>query len=300
MSLVEKYAKVASGLSIGQFCPPACYELAGQKFDFVIDTGEETGDAILNFIDGTKVEWCMGASNGQLKVEDYECRKADDLTYLVTYCIEGKTPRENHTWVIDKEQSLVTFFRCSLGENPYWPYIVESHFGFGYIKREGVEHADYKRHGFTEDVKGTSVKWVYGHELATVHVYHSTNWYRIGYPKDRQMSKEAEAQNEMFQNILKELPSSDEPAYYVKIKEGVYLVSVTEQNMEKIIGDKIMFRSNTLCFLDNWNRMYSVGRGFGTSTMEGKESQIYVMIGKYGVPEEVDESFFTNPNPYLV
>ncbi|NLL40028.1 MAG: hypothetical protein GX254_10650 [Clostridiales bacterium] len=299
MNLAEKFAKKAGALSIGQYCPPRCFELAGKRFDFVMDTGEDTGDAVLNFLDEEQVEWSIKGGEA-LKVDKYECRKADDWTYLVTYCLSGATPRENHTWIIDKEQMLVTFLRCTLGENPYWPYLIESHFTFGYIKEEGKEHTDLRRHGFTDDVAGTGVKWVYGHELATVHVYYSTNWYRITYPKDAVRSEEATETNKMFNEMMKALPGSDEPAYYVKIKEGMYLVSVTEQNMEKILGDKVGFRSDTLCFLDNWNRMYSVGRGFGTSTMGEKESEIFVMIGKYGVPEEVDEHFFTNPNPYLV
>ena len=106
--------------------------------------------------------------------------------------------------------------------------------------------------------------------------------------------------NENLNSAMTALPGPDEPAFYVKIKEGMYLVSVTEQNMEKILGDKMGFRSDTLCFLDNWNRMYSVGRGYGTSTMGDKESEIFVMIGKYGSPEEVDDHFFTDPCPYLV
>ena len=299
MNLAEKYGPQANKLSIGQYCPPKCFELEGKKIDIVIDTGEETGDACLKFIDGSKVEWSIksGAASGS---DDYECRKADDFTYLVSYCPAAIKPRENHTWIIDKEQNLATFFRCSLGENPYWPLLVESHFGFGYIKEDGKEHTDKRRHGFTDDTIGTSIKCVYGHELATVHVYHHPNWYRITYPKDRAVSQESLETNTMFQDMMKALPSSDEPAYYVKIKEGMYLVSVTEQNMEKILGDKISFRSDTLCFLDNWNRMYGVGRGFGTSTMDGNEAPIYVMIGRYIIPEEVDESFFTNPIPYLV
>jgi hypothetical protein len=299
MDLVKKFGPAASGLSIGQYCPPRCFELAGKRFEFVLDTGEDTGDAVLNFLDETQVEWSV-MGGGAPKTDKYECRKADDWTYLVTYCLADKTPRENHTWVIDREQGLVTFLRCSLGENPYWPYLIESHFTFGYIKEEGKEHKDRRRHGFTDDVTGTGVKWVYGHELATVHIYYSTNWYRITYPKSAIASQQAQETNSMFTEMMKALPGPDEPAYYVKIKEGMYLVSVTEQNMEKILGDKISFRSDTLCFLDNWNRMYSVGRGFGTMTTEGNESPIYVMIGKYGAPEDVDAHFFTDPNPYLV
>ncbi len=298
MDLIKTFAPKAAGLSIGQYCPPRCFELAGKRFDFVIDTGEDTGNAVLNFIDETTVEWSIKGGE-TLKAEKYECRKADDWTYLVTYCLSNTTPRGNHTWVIDREQGLVTFLRCSLGENPYWPLLIDSHFGFGYINIEGQEHTDRRRHGFTNDVEGTAVKWTYGHELATVHVYYSSNWYRIGYPKSAGPRKE-ESFNDSMNNVMKAMPGPDEPAYYVKIKEGMYLVSVTEQNMEKILGDKIGFRSDTLCFLDNWNRMYSVGRGFGTMTGGGKEGEIFVMIGKYGSPEEVDEHFFTDPNPYLV
>jgi len=298
MDLVKKYGPLAGSLSISQYCPPKCFELAGKNFNFVMDTGEDTGVAALRFLDETRVEWSVKNSD-QFKTDQYECRKGDDWTYLVTYCIEGRTPRENHTWIIDREQSLVTFLRCSLGENPFWPYLIESHFSFGYIKEEGKEHTDRRRHGFTDDVIGTSVKWVYGHDMATVHIYHTSNWYRITYPKGKRDNEE-DSSVSAIRELMKAMPGSDEPAYYVKIKEGMYLVSVTEQNMEKILGEKAGFRSDTLCFLDNWNRMYSVGRGFGTMTMDGQDREIFVMIGKYGVPEEADAHFFTDPNPYLV
>ena len=295
MNLTEKYAPIANRLSIGQYCPPKCFELAGKSFKFVLDRGEETGDLTLDFIDETKVSFSSAKRSGEAT---YECRKSDDWTYLVTFCLYD--PRENYTFVIDKEQMLVTFLRCSLGENPYYPYLIESHWGFGYIYVEGEPHTDYRRHDFTDDVTGTGIKWVYGHELATVHVYYSSKWYRITYPKDAAKSQEQVDMNENLNGAVNALPGPDEPAFYVKIKEGMYLVSVTEQNMEKILGAKMGFRSDTLCFLDNWNRMYSVGRGYGTSTMGEKEGEIFVMIGKYGVPEDVDEHFFTDPNPYLV
>ncbi|NLP37439.1 MAG: hypothetical protein GX357_07285 [Firmicutes bacterium] len=300
MNLAKEYDEKAAALSINQFDPPRCFELAGKRFEFVIDTGEETGDAVLNFIDETTVEWSIRGGE-TLKADKYECRKADDWTYLVSYCISDKTPRENHTWVIDKEQMLVTFLRCSLGENPYYPYLIESHWGFGYIKEEGKPHTDLRRHGFSTDPIGTSVKWVYGHRLATVHIYHDPHWYRITYPKMPPGQKEDEKTfNEEMNEVLKILPSSDEPCYYVKIKDGMYFVSLTEQNMEKLLGDKVGFRSDTLCFLDNWHRMYSVGRGFGTITEDGVDREVFIMIGKYGVPEEVDEHFFTDPVPYRV
>ena len=168
MNLSEKYDPIAAGMSIGQYCPPRCFELAGKEFRFIMDTGEETGDIVLKFLDETKVEYSV--QNGKRSGEaTYECRKSDDWTYLVTYCLYD--PRENHTFVIDKEQMLVTFLRCPLGENAYYPYLIDSHWTFGYIFEEDKEHTDRKRHGFTDEVTGTCVKWTYGHKLATVHVY---------------------------------------------------------------------------------------------------------------------------------
>ena len=83
MDLVKKYDQKAAALSISQYDPPRCFELAGKRFAFVLDTGEETGDAVLNFSDETTVEWSI-RGDGTLKADQYECRKGDDRTYLVT------------------------------------------------------------------------------------------------------------------------------------------------------------------------------------------------------------------------
>ncbi len=291
MNLCEKFAPIASRNSISQFCPPRCYELAGKTFDFVMDTGIETGDIHLELLDRQNVRWSIRSGMSTGESSRYEVRKADDDTYLLTYCNEE--PRSNHTFIIDMEQGLVTFLRCSIGENPYYPYLIDSHWSFGYIVEEGKEHTDRRRHGFTDDVAGTSVRWHYGHAMSTVHVYHNSNWYRIRYSN--------QAGTNAISSMMHSLPGSDEPSDYIKIKEGMYVVSATEQNMEKILGAKMGFRSDTLLFLDNWNRMYSVGRGYGTATHEGTpDREIFCMIGKYAEPETVEEHYFTDDNPYLV
>lgn len=295
MNLMEKYGEAAGKESIRQFCPPRCFELSGRELHFVIDTGEECGEYLLHFLDKRQLEWSKGGDAP--KAATYECRKSDDETYLLTYNYEGKEPRENHTWIIDMENELVTFLRCALGENPKWPLLVESHFGFGYIQIGDKEHTDIRRHGFTNDVTGTSVRWTYGNTLSTIHVYHDPHWYRIGYPRGEDPSADSASQIRM---LLAEMPSSDEPCYYVKIKDGMYFLSLTEQNLEKHLGARFGFRSDTLCFLDNWKQLISVGRAFGTWTKEGKDEPLLMMIGKYGSPQEVDDHFFTDPIPYLM
>ena len=81
MNLAKKYGPIASKLSIRQYCPPACYELSGKRFELVMDTGYDTGDAVLNFLEETHVEWSIKGT-GELKTDKYECRKADDRAIL--------------------------------------------------------------------------------------------------------------------------------------------------------------------------------------------------------------------------
>ena len=95
MNLFEKYAPLAARNSISQFCPPRNFELAGKQFDFVIDTGKESGDIHLDLLDENRLTWSIrsGASSGE--ADRYEVRKADDYTYLLTYCV--KDPRANRS-----------------------------------------------------------------------------------------------------------------------------------------------------------------------------------------------------------
>ena len=305
MDLVKKYSEIAASNSIRQFCPPRCFELAEKEFTFAMDDGAETGEVSLKFLDRDRVVWSVqgGKNSGE---SQYYCQKCDDDTYLLSFC--SYEPRENYTFVLDFEQELVTMLHCTLGENVYYPYLIESHYTFGYIKIEGKEHTDRRRHGFTDDCSGTGIRWWYGHDTSTVHVYHNSHWYRIAYSREGTSMNEitddpvsdASAAGNRLRQAMRELPGSDEPAFYVKIKEGIYLVSITEQNMEKYYGAKVGFRSDTLCFLDNWNRFYSVGRAYGTMTINNKDNEMFFMIGKYGKPEKIAENFFSDPNPYLV
>lgn len=288
------------GGAIDQYTPPLCFELAGQRFELIMDDGY---DYILNFIDKKTVEWNWVGE--EPKTEEYKCLKADDTTYLVSFELAGVRPRVNHTFVIDLENMLVTRIIASIGKNPRWPYLMTTEFEFGAIKDGDKEIKPYPRHGFTSDMDGNIVQWTYGTEMSTVHVYYCSDFYRITYPRDRVRSKEGEETNNAFNEILKALPSADEPTKYIKIKKGMYLISLTEANGEKILGAKMGFRSNTLCFLQNYIRCYDVGRAFGTSTLpDGTDTETNIMIGAYGrIIDATDDGLkgmLNDPNPYLV
>jgi hypothetical protein len=274
-----------------QYSPPVNYELIGQKFELSMDDGY---DYTLNFLDKDTLEWNF-EGEAPKKASPYLCIKGEETTYLVSFEHAGVTPRANHTFVIDTENWLVTRISAKVGENPKFPYLITPKYTFGAIKREGQE-LPFKRHGYTTDLLGNTVQWNYG-GMETVHVYNSTSFYRITYPPEK-------AGSQVFNEALAKLPSSDEPTAYIKIKEGIYLFSLTEQNMEKLLGAAMHIRSNTMCFIQNYRRVYQVGRAFGTVTWDDGDKDLHLTFAAYGKVIDANEEYLqkmhSDPNPYLV
>ena len=290
------------GKGISQFLPPFSYELAGESFTFVMDDGY---DYFLRVIDDKTLEWHWAGDAP--KTEQYLCLKGDDTTYLLSFELQGVSPRVNHTFVIDREQDLVTRLISKIGTNPRYPYLMKTEYEYGAIHREGAEVRLYPRHGFSNDVTGTAVQWSYDSETASQHAYYCSNYYRITYPRDPNYSEIAKKMSEMFNSFVQRLPSTDEPCTYIKIKEGMYLFTLTEANGEKILGAEMGgFRSNTMSYLHNFKTVRTYGRSFGTSTPPGKdEVHRHLMFAAYGklTDPEIDDSMqkmFHDPNPFII
>ena len=277
---------------IAQYDMPQNYELVGQKYEFAMDDGI---DFKLHFVDRSAIAWNYAGEEPRL-AHNYFCKKGDDTTYLVSYELEGAQKRTNHTWVIDLENWLVTRILAVIGENPRYEYLITPVYTFGAVKREGYELSTYPRHGFTDDLCGNIVQWNYG-AMETVHLYYCANYYRITYPPEREGTRR-------LYEAMEKLPSSDEPVAYIKIKNGMYLFSLTESNMEKILGDEMPFRSNTMAFLQNYKHVYLVGRAFGTTTIDGNAKPMHTSFGAFGkVIKPTNEYILktlTDPNPYIV
>ncbi|MDR0905546.1 MAG: MoaF N-terminal domain-containing protein [Oscillospiraceae bacterium] len=277
---------------ISQYGQPQNYELIGKRFDFAMDDGI---DYSVTFLDKSALEWSFEGETPR-RAAGYLCVKADDLTYLVSYVLEGEEPRANHTFVIDLENQLVTRIISRVGENPRYPYLITPRYEFGAIRQGGAEVALYPRHGYTNDMIGNVVQWKYGDMMERVHVYYCANYYRIIYPPEQ-------ASSYVFNEALAGLPSRDEPTAYIKIKDGVYLFSLTEQNTEKLVGDKLPYRSNTMCFLQNYHRVSQVGRSFGTFSKDGVDAGIHITFGAcgkvIGAKEEYLQKLLRDPNPFL-
>ncbi|MDR0469471.1 MAG: molybdenum cofactor biosynthesis F family protein [Peptococcaceae bacterium] len=273
--------------SINQFTQPPCFELEGEKFFFVMDDGYDYE------LDITGKDTCTWNISGEApKSETYQCLKSDDTTYILRYEVKDADPRVGHTFVIDLEQRLVTMLVCKMGVNPKHPFLVYSHFDFGAIRIEG-EALPFKRHGFTTDLIGTCVEWHWRSKMFTQHSYYCTDFYRITLPKSSEASQ-------TLASTVRNTPSSDEPARYIKIKDKMYLFMLTEANSERIDGATRTHRSNNMVFLQNYDRMYHVGRTFGTNMVDGKPVPTNILFGAFGNPVELDPEFLNAPNPYIV
>ncbi len=282
--------------AIDQFTPPHATELKGEKFHFVLDNGY---DYFLNFTGEDTVEW--NYEGDAPKAAKYICHKADDTTYMVDFELaefEGKLERENHLFIIDLEQRLVTMAICKVGENKKFPYLVSSKYIFGAIDVPG-KPLPVKRHCFTADMVGTRVQWHWNTGMITRHCYFTTAFYRITTPDATY------GQSPRGRAAFQMLPSTDEIAQYIKIKENLYLFSLVEEIMERYLYDtKPPFRSNDMKFLQNYDRMYHVGRTFGNVQKRGTDESNYEVVpchigfAAFGHPVELNQVFLDAPNPF--
>ena len=101
------------------------------------------------------------------------------------------------------------------------------------------------------------------------------------------------------------LPSSDEVAQFIKIKDNLYLFSLVEEKMERAMHDQNpTYRSNDMKFLQNYDRMCHVGRTFGSIKEGGLESEstnvirCYILFGAFGNPIKLSDEFLNSSNPY--
>jgi uncharacterized protein len=265
---------------LARYCPPFNYELAGKQFRLVMD---KENDYYVSFLTGSTLEWSK-FSDAKIIRENYECAKIDDLTYFVNFELSNYSPRTNITLVLDMEQRLVTFVRTYTGFSERYPYLVESDFDFGAIDIPGFPLPD-KRHGYTTDLVGKRACWTYGPNMSIVHVYYSPNYIRATFPPDR---KPQEPADPGMREEMERYPY-DEPTTYIKIKHGIYVVSVIEKNRSRR-GDT----GNSLLFLMDMIRVHDVGRSFGNTPPDSgavrPENYLFAAYGDFVYSDGVLES----------
>lgn len=280
---LKDYPRQGDGLT--QFAKPPCFELDGQNFTFVMDGGIDFEIAVTG---RTTLLW--NAVGEAQREAAYDCVKADDLTYLLTFRVFGDGPTESHTYIIDLEQRLVTRHICFAGTNPRHPLLLVNHYDFGAIRTEGYA-LPYKRHYYTDELLGTNVEWHWTTDLVSRHAYVHTNFYRVTW-------EEGSAMEEAFEEEFDKIPATDELATFIRIKDGIYLFVVTEEKVERLLDDDQPFRSDSMLFILNFDRCFHIGRAFGAMMVDGRPEPLYMIFGAFGNTLELPESLLRAPNRY--
>jgi putative NADH-flavin reductase len=280
-----KEKPVFEGLS--RYRPPFNYELAGKNFTLLFDLG---GDYYLNFIDGHHLLWTE--LDGEPAQYYYECAKMDGSTYFVNFELVGTTPRTGLTLILDFEQRLVTLCRSYTDFSKKYPTLVETEFDFGVIDLDGFV-PPLIRHGYTMDLIGKRIKWIYSPEFAMIHVYYNPFHQRGVIPPDYLYKMIPN----MDEGAKWEGNPYDETARYIKIKQNIYLVSFLEQNMSKQ-----GMPGNSLLFLMDVARVHDIGRSFGHAGNVGAgnsyDGENY-MFAAYGEFVFSDGEIEAVKNPYI-
>jgi hypothetical protein len=264
------------------------FDLAGRSFDLVMDNGREY---VANFLSGEIVMW---AEKGQpFGWEKYQCLKADDSTFFVNMELFGQPLRTCRTLVLDLANSLVTLHLAVQGGIPYRPRMVETTIVFGAIRQPGRD-LPFVRHGYTADLVGKKVTWTYSSGFINTHIYTSETCYRIrplfqppaAVPPTPAELERKQAEEEKWKGFFYE-----EPAHFVRIKEGIYLCSFIEENMNKKDNST---GGNNLLLLANLKEGFDVGRTFSWNANQQPEGGMFSSFCE-PTDEDIENEHWTSP-----
>jgi len=275
---------------ISQYRPPLNYELAGRSFHLVMDN---SADITVRFLTGDRLEL---ERNGQRYTEHYDCAKGADLAYFVNLEITNSKPRNNVTLILDLMTRLVTVVDTYAGYKDGIPMLCDHVYDFGAIDMPGLPQPE-KRHGYTTDLIGKRIQWHYSPDFSIIHVYYHPNYVRAAFSPEA-LARMAPPPTTNPDEGWGRYPY-DEKAVYVKIREGLYVVSFTEQNYSR--RGKI---GNSLLFLMDTDRLHDVGRSFGHAGQFGAvtfhpENYLFGAYGEYMAPNG-DGQMDTEPPYYTV
>ena len=287
---------------LSQYKAPFCYELAGKSFRLVMDDGRAYA---LRFLDEKRLEWAE--DEHPLRVDEYQCLKGDDTTYLVNIRLPEDEGKFAYNWVLDTEQRLVTLDIMEWYYEKDLDHLIRNTPSFGAIDVPGLPLPAIRHHLSTR-MAGKHIFWHYNPGHVLQHIYHSprairastgdgltpleTQRNRMKYllespnPEDR---AEAEKSIEAFRQRETYYPLFEEPCFHVWIKENLNLFCFVEEIMCRRSPNHDQ-GGGGLLLLQDIERLLEVGVSFSANGSN--------MVSAYGDSNENGDPFDTLPTPY--
>lgn len=139
--------------------------------------------------------------------------------FLFGHVLEGMPDHDGHIITADFEHGLVTCFRGYLN-TPYFANEAGVEVLLGTIEMEGLVPPKYLRHQHTDELLGRAITWNYSPGLTSMHLYstpHSMSWI-------------------IFTDSGAGGMEWSGPAQYVKIRDGLYMMSWLEEACNGTLG----------------------------------------------------------------
>ena len=254
--------------------------LAGRTCRLAMDDG---GEYELRFVTADTVEW--RTPGGPLHWESYGCLQAEEGVFFAASVLRGTAHPTCVTLVLDDENDLVTMAVSRLGVFPGRPRLAEVNFTFGAVRRPD-KPLPVRRHGFTRDLVGKKITWHYSTGFVNTHIYPCERFCRTCSLQSGSTIASPAAEEERL--------IYEEPTRFIRIREGMYLISFIEDNMNR--ADPA-HGGNNLMILTNLRRGFDSGRTFSLNDRQQVEHGFFRAWGEF-----TKETFEVEgePTPYRV
>ncbi|GHT15928.1 hypothetical protein FACS189432_07390 [Bacteroidia bacterium] len=196
--------------------------LDNRKFTIQFDNG-----ASWDYEIGENFNMRFREGAGDWKSERYDAFEADDGLVFFTHVTDNDCPIDALQHVIDLKNGLASCIRSTFDnkENPLYPH---QQWLFGIIKADGIT-ASKARHHFTDELLGHSYTWEYSDDVSSQHVYTTTESFSYA----------------IISSNTGATVMGSFPCKYVKIRDGIYLMSWVEMRSQGIQGI-LLFNTKTM------------------------------------------------------
>lgn len=265
-------------INMARYAPRHSDALCGQEFLLEMDDGFCRS---LRFISPGRLIWVQGEVAGA--EVPCSCLDAGNGVWFVTFDLCPQ-PRENLTLVLDIPEGLVTLVQALQGRNPKRPTAIDVKVLPGAVRRP--EGLNPRRHGYSAELVGKAIRWQYSEEFSIIHIYPTEHSYRI------KLLQKLGDPDSPYEVAMRHYVDRTEPAFYVRIREGLMLFGFVEDNMDKVTGPEISCASRLQ--LINTKSMMTLGRGFAAP---GTPLELFGAVGHF---EQLPEEDFAPGSIYTV
>lgn len=195
--------------------------LNNRKFSLAFDNG-----TVWEYEIGVDFQMRFRPEGGEWKSERYDAFEADDRLMFFVHVTDNDCPTDALHYAIDLKNGLVTCLRSTF-DNAQSPRDPRQEWLFGVVRAEGVPLSN-ERHSFTDELLGCSYTWEYSDDISSQHVYTTTESFTYAI-----ISGAGPGVMGSF------------PCRYVKIRDGVYMLSWVEMRSQGIQGI-LLFNTRTM------------------------------------------------------